>query len=389
MSYKLFDKQFLQTLATIHETPCYIYDSTLLQDNLDCAKTECYKYFGDSASIHYALKANDNPDVLSKIKKAGFGIDCVSGGEIEHAIDCGFKVSHIVFAGVGKQDWEIELALNVGIYAFNCESLQEVEVINELARSHDKIARIMLRVNPDIDAKTHKHISTGTYDNKFGITFSDLENFLPKLKSLSQIKLIGLHYHIGSQITDMNVFKELGNVASEHYSILHKNGLTLSDLDLGGGLGVDYEHPRQNPITNFSDYFSVLKNSLSLPIPAKIHFELGRSLVAQCGVMLSKVLFIKNTAGTNFAIIDAGMNDLMRPALYEAKHEILNLSNETDMEKYHVVGPVCESTDIFAKNLALPKLKRGDIVAVLTSAAYGRVLANQYNRRRMIKEYMI
>ena len=389
MTYKIFDNKFLQTFATEQETPCYIYDAKLLQDNLDSAKIECGKQFGSNAAIHYALKANDNTDVLAKIKKAGFGIDCVSGGEIEHAIDCGFKVNHIVFAGVGKQDWEIELALNVGIYAFNCESLQEVEIINELAVAHDKVAKIMLRVNPDIDAKTHKHISTGTYDNKFGITFDDLCGFLPRLQELTQVKLIGLHYHIGSQITDMNVFAELGTVASEHYRILNERGITLSDLDLGGGLGVDYVNPQQNPITKFADYFSTLKNSLSLPNPAKVHFELGRSLVAQCGALLSKVLFIKNTAGTNFAIIDAGMNDLMRPALYEAKHVIVNL-NETDKkEVYHVVGPVCESTDVFAKNLTLPELKRGDVVAILTSAAYGRVLANQYNRRRMIEEYMV
>ncbi len=389
MTYKIFDKNFLQSLIAQHETPCYIYDAKLLQDNLDSAKAECGKYFGTNAAIHYALKANDNPDVLTKIKKTGFGIDCVSGGEIEHALDCGFKVSQIVFAGVGKQNWEIELALNVGIYAFNCESLQEVEVINELALAEDKVARIMLRVNPDIDAKTHKHISTGTYDNKFGITFADLCTFLPHLKKLARIELIGLHYHIGSQITDMDVFAELGRVASEHYKTLNDQGIILSDLDLGGGLGVDYVNPRQNPLTRFGDYFAVLKQTLNLPYQVKVHFELGRSLVAQCGALLSTVLFIKNTAGTNFAIIDAGMNDLMRPALYEAKHEIISLSESSKTELYHVVGPVCESTDIFAKNLAMPELKRGDVVAIMTSAAYGRVLANQYNRRRMIKEYMV
>lgn len=389
MTYKIFDKSFLQTVAATHETPCYIYDGKLLQDNLDHAKTECINHFGTNASIHYAVKANDNTDLLNRVKQTGFGVDCVSGGEIQHALDCGFKVSQIVFAGVGKQDWEIELALNVGIYAFNCESLQEVEVINELAKVHNKTARIMLRVNPDIDAKTHKHISTGTYDNKFGITFADVCDYLPHLKTLSQIQLIGLHYHIGSQITDMNVFAELGTVASEHYNIIYDQGISLSDINLGGGLGVDYVNPKQNPITPFREYFAIIKEHLTLPIPAKIHFELGRSLVAQCGVMLSKVLYIKNTAGTNFAIIDAGMNDLMRPALYEAKHIIVGLKEQDNTETYHVVGPVCESTDIFAKNLLLPELHRGDVVAVLTSGAYGRVLASQYNRRRMIKEYMV
>lgn len=389
MAYKIFDKKFLSELTSEHATPCYIYDRQLLQDTLDKAKAECVKHFGDHASIHYALKANDNVDLLAKIKKTGFGIDCVSGGEIEHAIDAGFKVGQIVFAGVGKQDWEIELGLDVGIYAFNCESLQEVEVIHELAKNAGKIANIMLRVNPDIDAKTHKHISTGTYDNKFGITFDDVCNFIPILKSLKHVHLIGLHYHIGSQITDMKVFAELGIVVSKHYKIIHDLGLSLTDVNLGGGLGVDYVNPIENPITDFAGYFSMLKANLDLPNPAKVHFELGRALVAECGVMLSTVLFIKNTAGTNFAIIDAGMNDLMRPALYEAKHIIMPLKESNTTESYHVVGPVCESTDIFAKNLQLSTLKRGDVVAILTSGAYGRVLANQYNRRRMIKEFLV
>ncbi len=389
MTYKIFNSKYLETLSTIHETPCYIYDTRLLGDTLDYAQSECVKQFADQAIIHYAVKANDNIEVLAKIKQAGFGIDCVSGGEIEHALDCGFRVNQIVFAGVGKQDWEIELALNVGIYAFNCESLQEVEVINELALAHNKTAKVMLRINPGIDAKTHKNISTGMYENKFGIMFSDVCKFLPHLKNLTQIELIGLHYHIGSQINDMNVFAELAAVVSEHYNVLYDSGIYLTDLNLGGGLGVDYVNPQINPITDFNRYFATLKENLRLPEAVKIHFELGRSLVAQCGIMLSKVLYIKNTAETLFAIIDAGMNDLMRPALYEAKHVILPLIERDLIKTYHVVGPVCESTDIFAKNLALSELNRGDVVAILTSGAYGRVLANQYNRRRLIKEYLI
>jgi diaminopimelate decarboxylase len=385
--YKVFDKEFLNSLS--YQTPCYIYDTKLLTDNLNNAINACHSHFDNDAHIHYALKANDNIEVLSHIKQAGLGIDCVSGGEIEYAINCGFHAHQIVFAGVGKQDSEIKLALNAEIYAFNCESLEEVAVINELAQAQAKIANIMLRVNPDIDAKTHKHISTGTYANKFGITFDDLLNFLPSLNTLANIKLIGLHYHIGSQITDMNVFAKLGITASKHYKTLQDHGITLHDLDLGGGLGVDYINPMDNPITNFTDYFAILKANLNLPTPAKIHFELGRSLVAQCGVLLSQVLFIKNTAGTKFAIIDAGMNDLMRPALYEAKHKIINLSEAKTHDTYHIVGPVCESTDVFAKNLTLPELKRGDMVSILTSGAYGRVLASGYNRRPMIKEYMV
>ncbi len=387
MAYKVFDKEFLNSLG--YQTPCYIYDTKLLHDNLDIAIKEFYSYFDTQSSIHYALKANDNALVLAQIKQAGLGVDCVSGGEIEHAIACGFNPNDIVFAGVGKLDSEIMLGLEVGIYAFICESLQEVMVINDLACQSNKNAKIMLRVNPDIDAKTHKYISTGTYDNKFGIAFDDLLEFLPSLDTLNNIELIGLHYHIGSQVMDMSVYAKLANVASSHYEILYKMGLKFSDIDLGGGLGVDYENPMTKPIANFRDYFSIIKQNLSIPYQVKIHFELGRSLVAQCGIMLSKVLYIKNTVGTKFAIIDAGMNDLMRPALYEAKHLIINLSADKINETYHIVGPVCESTDIFARNLTISELKRGDMVAILTSGAYGRVLANQYNRRAMIKEYMV
>ena len=387
MTYKVFDKGFLNSLS--YETPCYLYDKELLSDTLKSAIKHCQNNFGLDAHIHYALKANDNSLVVEYIQQSGLGIDCVSGGEIEHAIYCGVKPADIVFAGVGKLDSEILLGLNVGIYAFICESIQEVTVINEIAALHNKTANIMLRINPDIDAKTHKHISTGTYDNKFGIAFDDLLEFLPQLNTITNLKLIGLHYHIGSQITDMDVFGELANVASLHYKILYEHGIKFTDIDLGGGLGVDYINPITESIPNFEDYFKIFKHNLSLPNPVKIHFELGRSMVAGCGIMLSKVLYIKNTAGTKFAIIDAGMNDLMRPALYEAKHEIINLSDKKTIETYHIVGPVCESTDIFAKNLAITKLERGDLIAILTSGAYGRVLANQYNRRNMIKEYMV
>ena len=385
--YKVFDKEFLNSLS--YETPCYIYDKELLSDTLKSAIKHCQHYFGGESNIHYALKANDNSLVVEHVKNSGMGMDCVSGGEIEYAISCGIKPTDIVFAGVGKLDSEIVLGLKIGIYAFICESVQEVMVISDLASLHNKTAKIMLRVNPDIDAKTHKHISTGTYDNKFGIAFDDLLEFLPQLNTITNVKLIGLHYHIGSQITDMRVFAKLANVASLHYKILHEQGLNFTDIDLGGGLGVDYVNPTTKAITGFEDYFRTIKQNLSLPYPMKIHFELGRSLVAGCGVLLSKVLYIKDTVGTKFAIIDAGMNDFMRPALYEAKHVIINLSADKKNETYHIVGPVCESTDIFARNLTISELKRGDMVAILTSGAYGRVLANQYNRRAMIKEYMV
>ncbi|MBP9742598.1 MAG: diaminopimelate decarboxylase [Burkholderiales bacterium] len=390
MMYKIFNHTILNDLAKTHETPCYIYDSQLLNDSLNAAKYYSIKYFGDNVQLHYALKANDNTQLLGLIQHAGLGIDCVSGGEIEHALHNHFTANHIVFAGVGKQDWEINLALIANIYAFNCESIQEVGVINALAYSMGKIAKIMLRVNPDINAQTHKHISTGMYENKFGITFADVLTLLPNLKELKNIQLIGLHYHIGSQINNLEIFRNLGLAASQHYQHLSTCGYHLTDINLGGGLGIDYIHPEQNPIAQFDEYFAILHKNLCVPSPLKIHFELGRSLVAQCGGLLSKVLFTKITAGTNFAIIDAGMNDLMRPMLYEAVHKILPLTARSDtIMKYHIVGPVCESTDIFVKNLELPTLERGDALIIFSCGAYGRVLANQYNKRSLIKEFVI
>lgn len=389
MAYKIFDDKYLNSFLNKKSTPCYIYDSQLLIDTLDKAKTECATYFKDKACIHYALKANDNPKILKLIKNKGFGVDCVSGGEIKKALSAGFEAQDIVFAGVGKQDFEIEIALNAEIYAFNCESLQEVEVINAIASKMGKIAGLMFRVNPDIDAQTHKHISTGKYGNKFGIMFNDVYNFLPSLDRFKHVKLIGLHYHIGSQITNMKVFAELGDVVQQHYALLFKAGYNLEHINVGGGLGIDYVHPEQNMLANFTGYFATLKRHLQLSETVMVHFELGRSLVAQCGILLSQVLFIKNTCGTNFAIIDAGMNDLMRPALYEAKHKIVTLTKSRQQVLYNIVGPVCESTDIFAQELLLPELKRGDIVVIQSSGAYGHVLANQYNSRDLIKEYVV
>ncbi|MCX8514489.1 MAG: diaminopimelate decarboxylase [Burkholderiales bacterium] len=390
MTYKIFNAIYLNKNTQKYATPCYLYDQQLLIDTILLAQNSCNKYFKDyNTKIHYAIKANNNLQLLSKIKQHNFGIDCVSGGEIKLALQAGFSGQDIVFAGVGKLDAEINLALEQNIYAFNCESEQEVEVINQLAQKAQKIARIMLRVNPDIDAMTHKNISTGKFDNKFGLSFSAIVKFLPQLRQLKNINLIGLHYHIGSQITNMQVFTNLSTIVVEHFKQLQQQGVTISDINLGGGLGIDYLNPQVNPIADFAAYFKALKASLDLPQTVNLHFELGRAIVAQCGILLSEVLFIKHTEGNNFAIINAGMNDLMRPALYGANHAMLVLNARQDYEKYHVVGPVCESTDVFACNLDLPKLGRGDKIAILSCGAYGHVLASTYNSRTICQEYII
>jgi diaminopimelate decarboxylase len=390
MTYKIFNSAYLKNNTQKYATPCYIYDQQLLIDTVNIAMDACNQYFNKyKTKIHYAIKANNNLQLLQQIKDHNFGIDCVSGGEIKLAVEAGFKPQDIVFAGVGKLDKEITLALQQNIHAFNCESKQEVEVINHLANSAGKIANIMLRVNPDIDAMTHKHISTGKFDNKFGLSFAAIIKFLPQLKQLKNINLIGLHYHVGSQITNMQVFSNLSSVVVKHYEQLNQMGFKISDIDLGGGLGIDYVSPQLNPVADFAAYFKALKTTLNLPPSVTLHFELGRAIVAQCGILLSEVLFIKHTEGNNFAIIDAGMNDLMRPALYGANHAMLVVNEAKDCQKYHVVGPVCESTDVFALNLTLPQLQRGDKIAILSCGAYGHVLANTYNSRSISQEYII
>ena len=390
MTY-FFDDKLLVSLSDKLTTPCYLYDFNLLNDTLKVIESSCARLCKNPTLIHYAVKANNHPRILNFISKSGLGADCVSGGEINEAIQNKFDARHLVFAGVGKLDWEIELGLDKGIYAFNVESIQEIEVINEIAQRLNKIANIFIRINPDIDAKTHKHISTGMHSNKFGISFKSLLNYLPNLINTKNIKFIGLHYHLGSQITDFTVYRDLCLQINEDYAILVNKGINLTDIDLCGGLGVDYVYPEVNPIASFDEYFKTIAQNLSIPKTVKLHFELGRSIIAQSGLLLSKVIFTKTTGNTDFAIIDAGMNDLMRPALYDAEHKIIKL-NETqyyDKIPYNIVGPICESTDIFASGVYLPKLRRGDILAVLTSGAYGRVLANTYNSRSLVSEYFI
>lgn len=372
------------------KTPCYIYDSKLLDDTFASAKNALDKNF-KNAEIHYAVKANHNPKIIDVAKKYGMGIDCVSGGEIQRALDQGVEPSHIVFAGVGKTDWEIELAIDNNIFAFNCESLEEIAVINQIAQGKNKQVNICLRVNPNIDAQTHHYISTGQFDDKFGIAFVDILGWLEEgFDRFANIQLIGLHYHVGSQILNYQVFQSLAITTNEHVKLLKQIGITIEHINFGGGLGVDYENPELNPIADFEHFFLEFSEFFEYCDDLKLHFELGRSLVAQAGILVSQVLFNKVTQDTRFAIIDAGMTELMRPALYQAQHKIEGLVDSDEQKQhYHVVGPICESSDIFAKYYPLPKLKRGDLVAIFSAGAYGKVLASEYNLRPTVQEYFI
>ncbi|MEN8928903.1 MAG: diaminopimelate decarboxylase [Flavobacteriales bacterium] len=362
-----------------HKTPFYSYDLGVLAQTLDEAQLHAKKH---DYHIHYALKANTNDRILTLIKDRGFGADCVSGNEVKKAVEIGFKPKQIAFAGVGKSDQEILTGLENDIFTFNCESVEEIEVINELAIQQNKIAKIALRLNPNVDAKTHKYITTGLEENKFGINSWELENLIEKLPEWKHIQLTGLHFHIGSQITSMTPFKNLCIRVNELNTWFMERGIRIEHLNLGGGLGIDYQHPTKNPIPDFELFFGVFKQFLE-PLPhQEVHFELGRSLVANCGSLISKVLFIKKGIKTNFAILDAGMTELIRPALYQASHKIENISSESKKKEfYDVVGPICESSDCFGKRIELKETKRGDYIKIHSTGAYGEVMTSSYNLR--------
>lgn len=368
------------------ETPFYWYDADLLRNTLESINAEASKREG--FVVHYAIKANANPKVLRIIRAAGLGADCVSGGEIEACIKAGFPSNKIVYAGVGKSDWEINLGLDNDIFCFNVESIPELEVINELAAAKGKVARVAFRLNPNVGAHTHANITTGLAENKFGIAMRDMLSVIDEASKLENVKFVGLHFHIGSQILDMSDFEALCNRVNELQSILESHRIRVEHINVGGGLGVDYEHPNRLPIPDFKAYFDTYAKKLKLRPGQTLHFELGRAVVAQCGSLITRTLYIKEGATKKFAIVDAGFTDLIRPALYQAYHKIENISSEDQKEAYDVVGPICESTDVFAKQIDLNKTRRGDLLAIRSAGAYGEIMASQYNCRKLPKGYL-
>ncbi len=337
--------------------------------------------------IHYALKANSNDRILKIISNAGLGADCVSGNEITKAVETGFKNDDIVFAGVGKSDKEIITALENNISCFNVESKQELEVINSIAGSRNMNAEIAIRINPNINANTHHYITTGLEENKFGINTWELSQVLELISSLKNVKLIGLHFHIGSQVTDLNVFKGLCIRINDIQKWFDQHNFRSKYLNVGGGMGIEYENPDEELIPDFRSYFEIFEKFLELRSEQEVHFEIGRAIVGQCGSLISRVLYIKEGVNTNFAIIDAGMTELIRPALYQSFHKIENLTSSKNEKRYDVVGPICESSDTFAKFILLPETKRGDLIALRSTGAYGEVMSSAYNLRDKVKSY--
>ena len=378
----LFDNNQLEKIKAL-ETPLYYYDLNLLDETLEQAKRAADKR---GFHVHYALKANFNDRVLSVIQSKGFGADCVSGNEVQKAIDMGFPADQITFAGVGKSDKEIILSLQHDIFAFNVESIQEMEVIDELAGKLGVVAKVSLRINPNVDANTHHYITTGLDENKFGVPTSELEHAAAVIREAKNVELVGLHFHVGSQITDLNVFKSLCVKVNEWKNWFEERGTQIKVLNVGGGLGVDYQHPDENPIPDFEAYFDIFDRFLERTAQQEVHFELGRALVAQCGSLITKVLYTKSGVKKHFLVVDAGMTELMRPALYQAYHKIERVgdSEETPI-LYDVVGPICESSDCFGKEVPLPKSHRGDLIAIRTAGAYGEVMASRYNLRNEVR----
>ncbi len=363
------------------ETPFYYYDTELLRTTLRTINEEVAKYSG--FNVHYAVKANANPKVLNIIAQSGLGADCVSGGEIQAAINAGFPSSKIVYAGVGKSDWEINLGIDNDIQCFNVESIPELEVINELAAAKGKIANVAFRINPNVGAHTHANITTGLAENKFGIPMSDMEKVIELASGMNNVKFHGLHFHIGSQILDMGDFEALCNRINDLQNQLERHHIKVETINVGGGLGIDYHHPNRLPLPDFKSYFKTYSKHLHLREGQTLHFELGRAVVAQCGSLITKVLYVKEGTAKKFAIVDAGMTDLIRPALYQAFHKIENISNDDIEETYDVVGPICESSDVFAKSIDLNACHRGDLLALRSAGAYGEIMASQYNCRKL------
>ena len=367
------------------ETPFYYYDVNVLRETLSCINKEAGKY--NNFCVHYAVKANANHKVLTIIRESGLGADCVSGGEIRAAIKAGFPTNKIVYAGVGKTDWEINLGLDYDIFCFNVESVPELEIINELAAAKGKTARVAFRINPNVGAHTHANITTGLAENKFGISMEDMDKVIDMAGTLPHVKFVGLHFHIGSQILDMGDFVALCNRVNELQEKLYARQIIVEHINVGGGLGIDYAHPNRQAIPNFTEYFATYHKHLKLRPQQTLHFELGRAVVGQCGSLISKVIYVKQGANKQFAILDAGMTDLIRPALYQAYHKIENITSEEPMETYDVVGPICESSDVFGKAIDLNKAHRGDLFALRSVGAYGEIMASAYNCRALPKGY--
>jgi len=389
ISYK-HDQLFIESVAVSEitrslRTPFYVYSRKIIKDNFDRFKKSIE---GLDNIICYSVKANSNLSVLETIAKLGGGADVVSLGEFQRALRAGIDPKKIVFSGVGKQDFEIAEILKSSLLQFNVESLSELEMINEIAISLNIEAPIAFRVNPDIDAGTHENISTGKADNKFGIPIGNAKEIYQYASKLDKIKVVGIDVHIGSQISDLNAFRQTFEHLKKLIYDLNDINIALENIDIGGGLGIKYTEDDIQP--DLQEYGKLVKQTLG-NLNCRIIFEPGRYIVGNSGILVTKVLHKKKSQNKNFLITDAGMNDFSRTALYGATHRLIPLTKEKsgETEVYDVVGPVCETTDTFLKNYPVEKAEAGDFFVFLDVGAYGAVLSSEYNTRPLIPEIMV
>jgi len=376
----------IEDLAKRFATPLYVYSYKTLTDHYTKLK-DAFKEI--NPLICYSVKANSNIAILKALVDKGAGLDIVSGGELFRALKAGCPANRIVYASVGKTDEEIEDALKNGILFFNVESLPELENINRIARVLNKTANIAIRINPDVEAKTHKFITTGKITNKFGIDLDSARKILLLRNNFSNVVISGLHIHIGSQITESDPFVAAIKKVINFVSDLGRKGIDLKYLNIGGGLGIVYDNENPQTAVKYAKKIIPILKKSSL----KIIMEPGRFIVGNAGILVTRVLYIKTTPKKKFVIVNAGMNDLIRPALYDAYHQILPVTmaqgSKVKTEKVDVVGPICESGDFFAKGRKMPKVKEGDFLAVMSAGAYGFSMSSNYNSRRRAQEVMV
>ncbi len=375
--------------AAEKKTPLYLYSAAELKDNLNTVNDIGRPY---TFLPCYALKANYNPHLLEIIQKHNFGADVVSGGELIFALKAGFKAQQIVFAGVGKTEEELELAVKKGIASINVESESEINLLSRVARRLKKRTAVAIRVNPDIDASTHEYISTGKKVNKFGVEPEKALRLYKKLKKDEWLMPEGIHVHIGSQITDKTPFERTAHIIESFVKQLEKEEISISNIDLGGGIGINYEDDFSDPHKPSTYIRHILPAYLQAfgQTDKRFTVELGRSVIGSAGILITRVLYRKESADKTFIIVDAAMNNLIRPSLYQAYHHIVPLiKKDAPTEVVDVVGPVCETGDFLAKDRQLPRLEEGDLIAVVGAGAYGQSLSSNYNLRPRIGEYLV
>lgn len=364
-------------------TPFYLYSEQKLRDN--------FKSFADAvkplkkATVCFAVKSNFNPTILKILAGMGAGADIVSGGELELALQAGVPADKIVFSGVGKTRAELTAAITAGIKQINAESESEIRLINEIAIGLNKTASVGIRVNPDVDARTHEKITTGKKENKFGIDWNDARRLFLSAEQFKGISLHGIEVHVGSQILELSPFREAFVKTKKMLNDLKEHGVSIQTVDVGGGLGVAYKTDESAPSP--ADYIAVLQDVLG-DFDGEFVFEPGRCISGDAGVLVASVVRVKQTGDKRFAVLDAGMSDLVRPAMYDAYHNIAAVKGGDASERYDVVGPICESADIFGKDRMLPELNEGDLIAIETAGAYGAAMASNYNGRPLIAEVL-